>query len=169
MHLRSIPELRWASTTDSFNLEERRARSQGSWDATLRRSAASSNATASPSADISQPRRIGSCCHGRDGARGSSARARWAITSATILRRWAGRRRGSLAGSGWRDLSTGSATNRSAATSTAGRCAAKSYTATWREPIPGRRPIHERGQAIDNHESFGRWAGDLLQFRTQRG
>ena len=43
------------------------------------------------------------------------------------------------------------------------------YFKRRREPIPGRRSIHERGQAIDNRESFGHWEGDLLQFRTQRG
>ncbi len=43
------------------------------------------------------------------------------------------------------------------------------YFKRRREPIPGRRSIHERGQAIDNRAEFGHWEGDLLQFRTQRG
>ena len=43
------------------------------------------------------------------------------------------------------------------------------YFKRRREPIPGRRSIHQRGQAIDNRESFGHWEGDLMQFRTQRG
>jgi IS30 family transposase len=43
------------------------------------------------------------------------------------------------------------------------------YFKRRREPIPGRRSIHERGQAIDSREDFGHWEGDLLQFRTQRG
>jgi len=43
------------------------------------------------------------------------------------------------------------------------------YFKRRREPIPGRRSIHERGQAIDKRETFGHWEGDLMQFRTQRG
>ena len=43
------------------------------------------------------------------------------------------------------------------------------YFKRRREPIPGRRSIHERGQAIDNRSEFGHWEGDLMQFRTQRG
>jgi IS30 family transposase len=43
------------------------------------------------------------------------------------------------------------------------------YFKRRREPIPGRRAIHERGQAIDNRSQFGHWEGDLMQFRTQRG
>ena len=43
------------------------------------------------------------------------------------------------------------------------------YFKRRREPIPGRRSIHERGQAIDNRDQFGHWEGDLMQFRTQRG
>ncbi len=43
------------------------------------------------------------------------------------------------------------------------------YFKRRREPIPGRRTIHERGQAIDNRGQFGHWEGDLMQFRTQRG
>ena len=42
------------------------------------------------------------------------------------------------------------------------------YFKRRREPILGRRSIHERGQTIDNRETFGHWEGDLLQFRTQR-
>ena len=43
------------------------------------------------------------------------------------------------------------------------------YFKRRREPIPGRRSIHERGQAIDNRSQFGHWEGDLMQFRTQKG
>jgi IS30 family transposase len=43
------------------------------------------------------------------------------------------------------------------------------YFKRRREPIPGRRSIHERGQTIDNRSEFGHWEGDLMQFRTQRG
>ena len=43
------------------------------------------------------------------------------------------------------------------------------YFKRRRAPIPGRRSIHERGQAIDNRATFGHWEGDLMQFRTQRG
>ena len=43
------------------------------------------------------------------------------------------------------------------------------YFKRRREPIPGRRSIHARGQAIDNRSQFGHWEGDLMQFRTQRG
>jgi IS30 family transposase len=43
------------------------------------------------------------------------------------------------------------------------------YFKRRREPIPGRRSIHERGQIIDNRSEFGHWEGDLMQFRTQRG
>ncbi len=43
------------------------------------------------------------------------------------------------------------------------------YFKRRREPIPGRRTIHERGQTIDNRSEFGHWEGDLMQFRTQRG
>ena len=43
------------------------------------------------------------------------------------------------------------------------------YFKRRREPIPGRRSIHERGQSIDNRSQFGHWEGDLMQFRTQRG
>ncbi len=38
-----------------------------------------------------------------------------------------------------------------------------------RGPIPRRRSIHERGQAIDTRDQFGHWEGDLMRFRTQRG
>jgi IS30 family transposase len=43
------------------------------------------------------------------------------------------------------------------------------YFKRRREPIPGRRSIHERRQAIEARSEFGHWEGDLLQFRTQRG
>ena len=43
------------------------------------------------------------------------------------------------------------------------------YFKRRRAPIPGRRSIHERGQAIDNRSQFGHWEGDLMQFRRQRG
>ena len=43
------------------------------------------------------------------------------------------------------------------------------YFKRRREPIPGRRSIHDRRQAIDNRAEFGHWEGDLMQFRTQRG
>ena len=43
------------------------------------------------------------------------------------------------------------------------------YFKRRRQPIPGRRSIHERGQAIDGRGQFGHWEGDLLQFRSQRG
>ncbi len=31
-----------------------------------------------------------------------------------------------------------------------------------REPIPGRRSIHERPEAVDRRQEFGHWEGDLL-------
>jgi hypothetical protein len=43
------------------------------------------------------------------------------------------------------------------------------YFKRRREPIPGRRSIHDRGQTIDSRAEFGHWEGDLMQFRTQRG
>jgi IS30 family transposase len=43
------------------------------------------------------------------------------------------------------------------------------YFKRRREPIPGRRSIHDRGQAIDSRAEFGHWEGDLMQFRTQQG
>ncbi len=43
------------------------------------------------------------------------------------------------------------------------------YFKRRREPIPGRRSIHERPQVVDRRQEFGHWEGDLLQFRTQRG
>lgn len=43
------------------------------------------------------------------------------------------------------------------------------YFKRRRDPIPGRRSIHERPQAIADREQFGHWEGDLMQFRTQRG
>ena len=43
------------------------------------------------------------------------------------------------------------------------------YFKRRRQPIPGRRSIHERPQAVENRQEFGHWEGDLMQFRTQRG
>jgi IS30 family transposase len=43
------------------------------------------------------------------------------------------------------------------------------YFKRRRQPIPGRRSIDERPQAVENREEFGHWEGDLMQFRTQRG
>ena len=38
-----------------------------------------------------------------------------------------------------------------------------------REPIEGRRSIHQRPQTVALRHEFGHWEGDLMQFRTQRG
>ncbi len=43
------------------------------------------------------------------------------------------------------------------------------YFKRRRDPILGRRSIHERDPAIDNRSVFGHWEGDLMQFRTQKG
>lgn len=43
------------------------------------------------------------------------------------------------------------------------------YFKRRREPIEGRRSIHERPQTVASREEFGHWEGDLMQFRTQRG
>ena len=43
------------------------------------------------------------------------------------------------------------------------------YFKRRREPIAGRRSIHDRGQTIDSRAEFGHWEGDLMQFRTQQG
>jgi IS30 family transposase len=43
------------------------------------------------------------------------------------------------------------------------------YFKRRRDPIERRRSIHERPQAVASREEFGRWEGDLMQFRTQRG
>ncbi len=43
------------------------------------------------------------------------------------------------------------------------------YFKRRREPIPGRRSIHERPETVENRQEFGHWEGDLMQFRTQRG
>ena len=43
------------------------------------------------------------------------------------------------------------------------------YFKRRREPIQGRRSIHERPQAVALRDEFGHWEGDLMQFRTQRG
>jgi IS30 family transposase len=48
-------------------------------------------------------------------------------------------------------------------------CRGRRYFKRRREPIPGRRSIHERSQAIETREVFGHWEGDSLQFRTQHG
>ncbi len=48
-------------------------------------------------------------------------------------------------------------------------CRGRRYFKRRRQPIPGRRSIHERSQTIENRETFGHWEGDTLQFRTQRG
>ena len=37
------------------------------------------------------------------------------------------------------------------------------YFKRRREPIPGRRSIHERPEAVENREEFGHWEGDLMQ------
>jgi IS30 family transposase len=43
------------------------------------------------------------------------------------------------------------------------------YFKRRRNPLPGRRSIHERPQAVTSRDEFGHWEGDLMQFRTQRG
>ncbi len=43
------------------------------------------------------------------------------------------------------------------------------YFKRRREPIEGRRSIHERPQTVALRHEFGHWEGDLMQFRTQRG
>lgn len=43
------------------------------------------------------------------------------------------------------------------------------YFKRRREPIIGRRTIHERPQIVASRDEFGHWEGDLMQFRTQRG
>lgn len=43
------------------------------------------------------------------------------------------------------------------------------YFKRRREPIEGRRSIHERPRAVGSRDEFGHWEGDLMQFRTQRG
>jgi len=43
------------------------------------------------------------------------------------------------------------------------------YFKRRREPIEGRRSIHERPQTVASRDEFGHWEGDLMQFRTQRG
>jgi IS30 family transposase len=48
-------------------------------------------------------------------------------------------------------------------------CRRRRYFKRRRQPIPRRRSIHERGQAIESRETFGHWEGDTLQFGTQRG
>ena len=48
-------------------------------------------------------------------------------------------------------------------------CRGRRYFKRRRQPIPGRRSIHQRDPAVETRESFGHWEGDTLQFRTQRG
>ena len=43
------------------------------------------------------------------------------------------------------------------------------YFKRRRDPIPGRRSIHDRPPAVEGRDEFGHWEGDLMQFRTQRG
>ena len=43
------------------------------------------------------------------------------------------------------------------------------YFKRRREPIKGRRSIHERPQSVALRQEFGHWEGDLMQFSTQRG
>ena len=40
------------------------------------------------------------------------------------------------------------------------------YFKRRREPIPGRRSIHDRGQTIDSRAEFGHWEGDTLVVDT---
>ena len=43
------------------------------------------------------------------------------------------------------------------------------YFKRRREPLEGRRSIHQRPQTVALRREFGHWEGDLMQFRTQRG
>ena len=43
------------------------------------------------------------------------------------------------------------------------------YFKRRRDPIPGRRSIHQRPPVVEDRQVFGHWEGDSLQFRTQRG
>jgi IS30 family transposase len=43
------------------------------------------------------------------------------------------------------------------------------YFKRRREPLEGRKSIHERPQIVASRGEFGHWEGDLMQFRTQRG
>ncbi len=43
------------------------------------------------------------------------------------------------------------------------------YFKRRRDPIEGKRSIHERPQSIGSRGEFGHWEGYLMQFRTQRG
>ena len=43
------------------------------------------------------------------------------------------------------------------------------YFKRRRDPLPGRRSIHERQETVALRGEFGHWEGDLMQFRTQRG
>ncbi|CAA6603672.1 transposase (fragment) [Rhodospirillaceae bacterium LM-1] len=48
-------------------------------------------------------------------------------------------------------------------------CRGRRYFKSRREPLQGRRSIHERPQNAASRSEFGHWEGDLMQFRTQRG
>ena len=43
------------------------------------------------------------------------------------------------------------------------------YFKRRRDPLQGRRSIHERPFSVALRHEFGHWEGDLMQFRTQRG
>ena len=43
------------------------------------------------------------------------------------------------------------------------------YFKRRRQPIQGRRSIHERPQSVALRNEFGHWEGDLMQFHSQRG
>jgi IS30 family transposase len=43
------------------------------------------------------------------------------------------------------------------------------YTKQTREPIPGRRFIHDRPAAVEDRDEFGHWEDDLMQFRVEVG
>lgn len=48
-------------------------------------------------------------------------------------------------------------------------CRGRRYFKSRREPLSGRRSIHERPPNVALRDEFGHWEGDLMQFRTQRG